>query len=164
MQNHYHRCRIIFPSPFRQSCIPLACLIAAAHKGAPSLNQRQWPLDLSPERSQLIWNVVVCMTLPQSRSLSSVLSVAVWVSLCLSSPGAITLDAEGSPGVLFSGNPGKEAQDCGSAFSVRLVPRLAAVCLLLEGLPKHYLFDMSSRFLKAEKPLLIFPSWLENPL
>lgn len=67
-------------------------------------------------------------------------------------------------GVLFSGNPGKEAHDCSSAFSVRLVPPLAAGCLLLEGLPKHYLFDMSSRFLKAEKPLLIFPSWLESPL
>lgn len=108
MQNHYHRCRIIFPSPFRQSCIPLACLIAAAHKGAPSLNQRQWPLDLSPERSRLIWNVVVCMTLPQPRSLSSVLFCSCClVSLCLSSPGAVTLDAGGSRGCSFLWEPWK---------------------------------------------------------
>lgn len=49
MQSHYHGLCIIFPSTFRQSCIPLACLIAAVREGAPSLNRLQQP-GISPPR------------------------------------------------------------------------------------------------------------------
>lgn len=67
MQNHDHRPHGS-PSPFLLPCTPSACLVATPHRGAPSLNRLQWPLDLSPGRGRLIWNVVLCMSPPQPQS------------------------------------------------------------------------------------------------